>query len=523
MPAGDLVSILLLISALGIYIHAVFLSMSLGLPWVIMALFYKWWRSHDEDYYRAARTVTGVLGLNFALGAITGTLVEFGLVQGWPGSIFVIATFAFAPLALELIAFVGEVVLLIMFIVTLRKVRPPVSICILALYTMMAVLSGILITSVNSWLNVPWGTGGVASALYPFLPSYGPAVVNVQALVKLKVALVLAVLQSGSASQLLQNPSVAKAIGLTLTDPFVAFTSPYALASDLHNVNAGTIIGMSIALACYAYRFYRTGDKKYVKLIRAFLPILLILLILQPTVFGDMMGKAVATNQPTKFALMEGAENTTQNPLIALLAYGDPNHPLYGFDQFRTSCASLKNETLGGLASSIVPGLSAGPASSASLSTICLSDLSKAEARIAVINAAYYMKIASGVIALLSLLGLAVSLFEIKGLSKLVNRLFARLGPEKTILLLSLVTLVGCMSAAGLGWFVRESGRKPWTVYGLVYPQEVITPVPINPLVLAVFVFAFVAVAIVGIVGMYIVSTKSLRFAELLKKGAGVE
>jgi hypothetical protein len=41
--------------------------------------------------------------------------------------------------------------------------------------------------------------------------------------------------------------------------------------------------------------------------------------------------------------------------------------------------------------------------------------------------------------------------------------------------------------------------------------------------VLAVFVFAFVAVAVTGIVGMYIVSTKSLRFAELLKKGAGVE
>jgi len=60
-------------------------------------------------------------------------------------------------------------------------------------------------------------------------------------------------------------------------------------------------------------------------------------------------------------------------------------------------------------------------------------------------------------------------------------------------------------------------------VYGLVYPAEVVTPVPIDPLVLALFTFAFVAMAIVGIYGIYIVATRPLRFIELLKKGAGVE
>jgi cytochrome d ubiquinol oxidase subunit I len=70
---------------------------------------------------------------------------------------------------------------------------------------------------------------------------------------------------------------------------------------------------------------------------------------------------------------------------------------------------------------------------------------------------------------------------------------------------------------------VRDGGRKPWTVYGLLYPEEVVTPVPINPTVLAIFVLIFVAVAIIGLYGMYIVSTKSLKFVELLKKGGGVE
>ena len=81
---GELVSTLLSISALGIYIHSFFLSISLGFPLVIIALLYKHWRTRDYDYAEAVRIATSVLGLNFALGAITGTLVEFGLVQAWP-------------------------------------------------------------------------------------------------------------------------------------------------------------------------------------------------------------------------------------------------------------------------------------------------------------------------------------------------------------------------------------------------------------------------------------------------------
>jgi cytochrome d ubiquinol oxidase subunit I len=70
---------------------------------------------------------------------------------------------------------------------------------------------------------------------------------------------------------------------------------------------------------------------------------------------------------------------------------------------------------------------------------------------------------------------------------------------------------------------VREVGRSPWTVYGLIYPAELVTPVPINPIVLALFVVVFATIAVVGLYGMYIVATRPPKFLELLKKGAGVE
>jgi len=516
-------SLLLQISALGIFIHAFFLTISLGFPWVIGALLYKWWRTEEKEYYEAARNVTGVLGLNFALGAITGTLVEFGLVQAWPGSIFVIATFGMIPMTLELVAFIGEIVLLVMFIVTLGKVRPLASLGVMMFYGAMAILSGVLIMAVNSWLNVPWGTGNLASNLYPFLPQYGPSAVNPSALVKLKLELVKNLLATGTASQVLQNPDLARAVGLTLTDPYVALLSPYALASALHAVNAGIIVGMSFALVGFAYRFLRTGQAKYVRIVKAFLPILLVLLNLQPTVFGDMMGKAVAFQQPTKFALMEGAVNTTQNPLIDFLAYGNPQRAIIGFDSLRSQCDSLGQTTLGNLATSVASNITLGSASSVSLKSVCLSDLSKSESRLPVIYPLYYAKIAFGIMDLMAIVGLFALNFNLGAFSRLAKRILNRFGERKSMFLLSLLVVLASIFASGLGWFVREDGRKPWTVYGLIYPEELITPVSISPFVFVAFALIFVAVAVVGVYGIYIVSTKRLKFTELLKKGAGVD
>jgi len=348
------------ISAVGIYIHAVFVSLSLGLPWIILAFLLKFWRNHDNDFFDGARTLSGVLGLNFALGAITGTLVEFGLVQAWPGSIFVIATFGFVPLTLELIAFVGEVVFLVLFIVTLGRVKPTLSIGVMGLYIVMAIFSGAVITAVNSWLNVPWGTGDIAAAIYPFIPQFGPNLAETAAVLRLKTELLRSLIDSGTASNVLQDPSLAGNIGLTLKDPFAAIYSPYAIASMLHNVNAGTIVGISFGLVGYAYRFFKTGRPRYVKFIRSFLPILLVLLIIQPTILGDFMGKAVATYQPTKFALIEKVNATRQDPIVAFLAYGDPNRSISGFESFREGCELVQDETLGDLLSSHIANYGTG-------------------------------------------------------------------------------------------------------------------------------------------------------------------
>jgi len=49
-----------------------------------------------------------------------------------------------------------------------------------------------------------------------------------------------------------------------------------------------------------------------------------------------------------------------------------------------------------------------------------------------------------------------------------------------------------------------------------------VTSVPIGP-VFILFAILFVAVAAIGIYEIYVVSTRRLKFIELLKKGGGLE
>jgi cytochrome d ubiquinol oxidase subunit I len=235
------------------------------------------------------------------------------------------------------------------------------------------------------------------------------------------------------------------------------------------------------------------------------------------------MGKAVAIQQPTKFALMEGAANTTQNPFVAFLAYGEPQHPIIGFDRLKAQCDSLGRMTVGDLAASVASNVTLGSASSVSLRSLCLSDLSRSESRLPLISLLYYAKIAFGIVDLFALVTLVAVNFKLGPFSKWSKRILKRLGERYSMFLLSLLVLVASIFASGLGWFVREDGRKPWTVYGLIYPEELVTPSTLGSVVFMVFALLFIAVAMVGIYGIYIVSTRRLKFIELLKKGSGVD
>lgn len=516
------VSPLLRLSAFGIYFHSVFVAITLGFPVAIMALLFKYSRTSEEHYMRAAKRMTMVLAVNFALGAVTGTLVEFGLVQAWPGTILAIASFVFAPLALELIAFANEIALLVLFIVTLGRIKPAKSLVILFFYWIFALTSGVLITTVNSWLVAPWGTGIVPAAIYPFMPEFGPLAMDAQKLVILKILLLAS---EKPLQAIIQNPEVSQKVGVILFQPTIALNFPYALWSDVHNLLAGIIVGMSIALAAWAFRYLKTGDEKYISIVRSFMPILLVFLVIQPLVVGHFMAEQVVHYNPTKFSMMEDARESYNNPLVALLAYGDPSHPIVGFDEYYRKCEEHRDATLGDLAGKLGVdentilatakelGISLTPEKlrgvlAIKLKDVCIADLQKAEERIGFVHAAYYTKIAGGVVAFLAVIALAGILYSIPVISAISKGIFG-----DRVFLLSLLVAGGSITSAVLGWAVREVGRKPWTVYGLLWPEELVSAnaITLSPSFIAFMALVIMVVGVGGLFAMYIVATKEFR------------
>jgi cytochrome d ubiquinol oxidase subunit I len=64
--------------------------------------------------------------------------------------------------------------------------------------------------------------------------------------------------------------------------------------------------------------------------------------------------------------------------------------------------------------------------------------------------------------------------------------------------------------AGSAGWAVRELGRQPWTIYGLVRPDQVITPNPITPLFSYFIILVETMTFVSGIIALYFIPTKSL-------------
>ncbi len=259
----------MIMTIFGIYLHAVFVSFTLGFPLAMLAWLIKWYRTGDALFLNYSKTLTMVWAVNFALGAVTGTIVEFGLLDIWPTSILLFSSSAFIPLLYEAtIAFIGEAVLVVLFIIAIGRWRAGYTLGILIAAWLLGSLSGYFILTANAWMNTPFGLGGIPHALYPFLPSYGPDAANLTATLNL-AALLLHYTISGSGSVALTSMNFTSLVGTYLTNPWLPMVNPDAIVTTLHTLFAAYAIGVGGAVAlAISIRFFRTHDNKYIKLLK---------------------------------------------------------------------------------------------------------------------------------------------------------------------------------------------------------------------------------------------------------------
>ncbi|GAB6947754.1 cytochrome ubiquinol oxidase subunit I [Vulcanisaeta sp. JCM 16161] len=513
----------MVMTIIGIYLHAVFVSFTLGFPLAILAWLIKWYRTGDALFLNYSKTLTMVWAVNFALGAVTGTIVEFGLLDIWPTSILLYSSSAFIPLLYEAtIAFIGEAVLVVLFIVAIGRWRARYTLGILIAAWLLGSLSGYFILTANAWMNVPWGMGGIPHALYPFLPSYGPDDANLTATLNL-AALLLHYTIDGSGSVALSSTDFTSLVGTYFTNPWLPMVNPDAIVTTFHTLFAAYAIGVGAVALALSIRFFRTHDDKYIKLLKPLLWVLTVVLLIEPIVLGHFMGDVVVAYQPLKFTsltTLTGGPGVYgyeyYDPVEALFAYGNPYHPLYGFQYYLSQCRALGNITFGQLYGELDPGMLKylGPLANVTLAQNCEAAVLSLEPLAPLVSAFYYTMIGAGILlaiaAVLALFTYLVRVPVLSAVTDFINNeiLGVLIGSDNVMPFLASAMAVLSAIAATAGWAAREIGRQPWTVYGLITTNEVVTGDVITPGFVAFVVAILLVIAVVGALAMYYVATR---------------
>ncbi len=480
------------LSMIGIEIHWLILQYVLGLPLMAVIAEIIWLKTKNEKWLKISRTLAKGFVMVFAVGAAMGTASEFGLVLLWPNLTEAAGKYIFFPLYAEVFAFLMEVIFVYMFYYAWKKLPSKAHIIVGILAITGAWFSATMIVSVNSYMQAPTGIligdyGHGYPKLTLFVPNDIVSALNVKALqnagmdvlgktkdsaiVALPCSTVRQIVSDAFSGRIIRDSVlygflttqakeklanvpvkvVLDAIMWNTVKNFgvytITFQSPVFVASVLHSIMAGITVSAFTALAFYAYSAYRRS-KDVAKLgFKYSLAFATIAIILQGLVTGHEMGVAVAEWNREKFAaILEGSPKFLKS-IELFLAYGNPNAKYVEYSEIPNA---LRPPTI--------------------------------------IHTLYYLKI-----------GLAVSL-AVTALV-LAYMVFIRKKEPYSPYLLALPVVAQVVSF--LGWSVREIGRKPWTIYGIMDVKTAHTMNPPDTITAGLIALYFVVLLLALGYGIY--------------------
>ncbi len=252
--------------------HFIFVPLSIGLGLIVAVFETKYYRSQKPEDAAASRFWIKVFTATFALGVATGITMEFSFGTNWADYARFVGDIFGAPLAAEaLLAFFLESVFLGVLLFGRKKVGKKFYLASAWLVWFGSCLSALWIIIANSWMQTPAGAELSAD--------------GTQAI---------------------------------LTDFIAAAFNATTIPRYLHTVDALLIMGAFMALAIGAWYLKKGRHTEFaLKTVRVASCIALITTVLM-VAFAHQSAVAVAEQQPTKFAMMEGAYETEAMPLYAI-------------------------------------------------------------------------------------------------------------------------------------------------------------------------------------------------------------
>lgn len=259
--------------------HIIFPVLTIGLSVFLVALEAIWLKSRSEIYYRHFRFWSRLFLLNFAVGIVTGVVMEFQFGTNWASFSRFAGGFFGNILGFEAaIAFAAEAAFLALAMFGWGKISMRVHFFSMIMVAFMAIVSAFWIMDANSWMQSPAGV----------------------------------IIQNGR---------------LKVTDYGAAIFNPFFIVSFIHKILACLQISLLVVGGISAWYLLKNRHGEF--FFKSFKMAFYISLIVAPLqiINGDSMARVVYALQPEKGAAMESrweTEGAGQGASWSILAWPDP-------------------------------------------------------------------------------------------------------------------------------------------------------------------------------------------------------
>jgi cytochrome d ubiquinol oxidase subunit I len=377
--------------------HIILACFGIALPTIVLIAEYIGLKRSDRVAMKLARRWSQALGVLVAVGAVTGTVLSFEMGLLWPGLMRRYGSVIGLPFALEGIFFFLEAIFTAIYLYGWRRLRPWAHFWSGIPIAVSGIFGALSVMAANSWMNQPSGF-------------------------TLKAGRVVAV------------------------DPLKVFFNRAAAYETPHMLLAAYLVAGFGVASVYAVGFLRGRQDRYHRLGFAIPFVLAAALTPVEFVVGDTAARAVAADQPVKFAAMEYVTHTTRDApeyLGGVYAHG---HVYVG-----VRIPGVDSLLVGSSTHTKVTGLdSVAPADRPPVPSL--------------IHLAFDVMAGLGSLSVIPLLWLLLAWWRRRSLP--AHRWFwlvgAGAGPAAVV-------------AMECGWIVTEVGRQPWVVYKLLTTAQAAT------------------------------------------------
>ncbi|MFP3466900.1 cytochrome ubiquinol oxidase subunit I [Leifsonia sp. SIMBA_070] len=249
--------------------HIILACLGVGLPALVVFLEWRGYRTGDANYRLLARRWARALGVLFAVGAVSGTILSFEMGLLWSGMMENFGAVIGLPFAIEGFAFFIEAIFLGIYLYGWDRLPPRVHLLTGIPIVVSGVLSAFFVVSANAWMNSPTGFTIVDGRL----------------------------------------------VGV---DPWAAMFNPATWPEGIHMILAAIMVSSFVAASVYGVAILRGKRDRYHQL--GLMVPLALGAITAPIqiVVGDWAARFVAENQPTKLAAMEGLFHSMRGAPLSL-------------------------------------------------------------------------------------------------------------------------------------------------------------------------------------------------------------